>query len=215
MRYLEGQRPEYFFVAPPHRAGTVLFHVRDLELKSVGQVAFTYPKDHQASRIVPVEPMGGGTESLAETREREVKRPWDAPAAVAPGGESKDEKDPAGPRAKRMRQAAPPPPDESPDAEPEPPSTLLRRLPGILKDHVISFDPNAFRGINHEFLGRVRLAAPRFTVPATMRNEDLIAFMAVNRGIRHITLFKIKGDLRRSGEGPECQCRTRNNRNIG
>jgi hypothetical protein len=91
-----------------------------------------------------------------------------------------------------MRQAAPPPPDESPDTEPEPPSTLLRRLPGILKDHVISFDPNAFRGINHEFLGRARLAAPRFTVPATMGNEDLIAFMAVNRGIRHITCLKSK-----------------------
>jgi hypothetical protein len=192
MRFLEGHLNEYFFVAPPHRAGTVLFHVQNSERKSVGQVAFTYHKDHQVSRIPLVEPMGGGTEPLVETKEREVKRPWDAPLADAQGGEGKEEKDPAGPRTKRAREAAPEPPDVGPVAEPKPTFALLQRLPAILQGYVVSFDPNAFRELNHKFQDHARMATPRFTVPATMRNEDLIAFMAANKGIRHITCLKSK-----------------------
>lgn len=160
MRFLEGSLNEYFFVAPPHRAGTVKFHVQDPQLRTVGQVVFTYPKDHQVSPTAPAEP---------------------------PGGEGKEAKDPAGPGAKRARAAAPAQPDADPVAEPEPPSSLLRRLPDILSRHVASFDANAFRGVNRAFRDHARSTATRFTVPATMKNDDLIAFMTVNRGLRHIT----------------------------
>jgi len=186
VRFLQGHLNEYFFAAPPHRAGTVLFHVQDWEGESVGQVAFTYPKDHQVSTIAPVE------EPPAETKEREVKRPWDTPLAAPPGGEGKEEKDPAEPRTKRAREAAPAPPDADPVAEPKPTSALLLRLPGILQRHVVSFDPNAFRELNSHFQVHARMTTRRFTVPATMRNEDLIEFMAVNKGIRHITCLKSK-----------------------
>jgi hypothetical protein len=191
-RILEGNLNEYFFVAPPHRAGTVLFHVQDWQCNSVGQVAFTYPKDHQVSRIELVEPMGGGAEPWEETKEREVKRPWDAPLAASAGGEGKEEKDPAGPRTKRAREAAPAPPDADPVVEPEPASALLLKLPAILQRHVVSFDPNAFRELNSKFQVHARMTTARFTVPATMKSEDLIEFMAVNRGIRHITCLKSK-----------------------
>lgn len=192
MRFLEGSLNEYFFVAPPHRAGTVKFHVQDPQLRTVGQVVFTYPKDHQVSPTAPAEPMSEGTEPRVESKEREVKRPWDAPLAAAPGGEGKEAKDPAGPGAKRARAAAPALHDADPVAEPEPPSSLLRRLPGLLRRHVASFDANAFRGVNREFRDHARSTATRFTVPATMKNDDLIAFMTVNRGIRHITCLQSK-----------------------